>query len=312
VAREPLELISYIVENDRPFSEILTANYTVLNPYTARIYNNGGLTFENEQSATEFTEAAIFAHTERGVERYPHAGVLSSPMFLNRFPTSPTNRNRHRARMLFEKFLATDILKIGARPIDPTEAVAFANPTREDPDCSMCHSIIDPVAGAFMHFSDNDQEQLVDREWFPEMLLPGFDRDQMQVSDYGRALPWVAERIAQDPRFPLSVVYNTFSALTSQAPLEYPAGGEEHAFNAWQAQETTLRAISQRFVEEGYNYKTVVREIVLSAYFRGKNVNEEAVAAHPGELQAYGIGRLSTPEALARKVKAIVGFDWVR
>ena len=37
-AREPLELIAHVVENDRPFSEILTADYTMVNPYSAMLY----------------------------------------------------------------------------------------------------------------------------------------------------------------------------------------------------------------------------------------------------------------------------------
>ncbi|HEX5788791.1 MAG TPA: HYR domain-containing protein, partial [Woeseiaceae bacterium] len=38
IARAPLELIRYILRNDRPFTEILTAQYTMVNPYSAVIY----------------------------------------------------------------------------------------------------------------------------------------------------------------------------------------------------------------------------------------------------------------------------------
>lgn len=313
VAREPLELIAYIVQNDRPFTEVVTADYTILNGYSARIYNEYGITFADPENEGELQPGKIHALRE-GVDLvFPHAGVLSSPMFLNRFPTSPTNRNRHRARMVLQKFLATDILKVGERPIDPTQSVTFANPTREDPSCSVCHSVLDPIAGAFMKFSDNDAEQfLPDRQWHSEMVLPGFGDEQMQVSDYARSLPWLGERIARDPRFPLAVVYNTFQALTGQKPLVYPSDGDSGAVAAWQAQDALFRRVAAQLVESGYNYKTVVRELILSPYFRAQNASDETVNSRGAELAAYGTARLSSPENLVRKLRAVVGFDWVR
>src|SRR5207249_4349609 len=38
--REPLELIKHIVREDRPFTEIVTADYIMESPYTARGYGN--------------------------------------------------------------------------------------------------------------------------------------------------------------------------------------------------------------------------------------------------------------------------------
>ena len=35
--REPLELVAHIVRNDRPFTEIVTADYIMVSPYFARI-----------------------------------------------------------------------------------------------------------------------------------------------------------------------------------------------------------------------------------------------------------------------------------
>ncbi len=313
VAREPLELISYIVQHDRPFTEILTADYTLLNPYSAQIYNEATVPFTNPLDETEYRPGKISALREGVALPFPHAGILSSPMFLNRFPTTPTNRNRHRAGVILQKFLATDILKVGDRPLDPTQAVAFANPTREDPSCSVCHSVLDPLAGAFMKFNDNDQEQLTpQREWYKEMFLPGFGEESMQVTDYPRALQWTAARIAADQRFPLSVTYNAYRALTSQQPLSYPQDGDPTLLAAWELQDTTLRSIAAKFVAANYNFKIVVREILQSPYFRAANVAADGAAAQQGKLEAYGTARLSTPESLVRKLRAVVGFDWVR
>jgi hypothetical protein len=313
VAREPLELIAYVVENDRPFTEILTADYTLLNAYSAQIYNDTSLQFDDPTDETDYKPGKIHAVRDGVRLAFPHAGILSSPMFLNRFPTSPTNRNRHRAKVILEKFLATDILKVADRPIDPTQAVALANPTREDPACSVCHSMLDPLAGAFMKFSDNDPEQLVpNREWYKEMFLPGFGQEVMQVAEYPRSLPWVAQRIAADPRFPLAVVNNAYRALTNQEPLAYPADGEAGALAAWQAQDATFRAIAGKLVAANFNYKVVIRELLLSPYLRASNISVAGLQAHAGELAAYGSLRLSSPESLSQKLFTTLGFHWVR
>jgi hypothetical protein len=178
VAREPLELVAYVVRNNLPFTEILTAGYTVVNPFSAAIYN-ATPAFADATNEEEWQPAQIqYVSESGGYAPYPHAGLLTSPMFLNRFPTTPTNRNRHRARMVFKLFLATDILRIGERPLDPTASTRFANPTREDPSCSACHKLVDPVAGAFQKYSDYDQEKYEPtKEWHTEMFPPGFGRE---------------------------------------------------------------------------------------------------------------------------------------
>ena len=318
IAHEPLELIAHIVRNDKPFTEVLTANYTVMNPYSAKVFN-AKVTFNNPDDPNEWKEGQIIAlgDTSKGQPAemvLPHAGVLTSPIFLNRFPTSETNVNRHRSRMVMQFFLATDILKVGERPIDPTAATALANPTREDPNCSVCHKMMDPIAGAFQKFRYNDQEEYDPKlNWHEEMFPPGFGQEKMQLSDYDQAPQWLAQRIIKDPRFTISVVYTVYTALTGKQPLDYPAfddGEFDNKLVAWEAQDNLFRKIGEAFVADNYNFKTVVREMVLSPYFRAKNLSGEVSAARASQLQYVGTGRFSTPESLSRKIKAVTGLNW--
>ena len=142
VAREALELVAHVVREGRPFTEILTADYRMVNPFSAKTYGLG-LAFADSNDSTEWKEAKV-----QGME---HAGVLTSHMFLNRFPTTDTNRNRNRARMAFKFFLATDILQLAERPVDSTN-IEGHNPTMNNPECTVCHEPMDPVAGAFMNW----------------------------------------------------------------------------------------------------------------------------------------------------------------
>lgn len=319
VAREPLELVAHVARNDRPFTEILTATYTVMNPFSAKMYNAEAL-FTDPTNEAEWVESNIRYYDEDGgLYGYPAAGVLASPMFLNRFGTTPTNRNRHRARKVFELFLATDILSIGDRPLDPVASARFANPTREDPSCNACHKIIDPVAGAFQKFDDNDHERYrPDREWHTEMFPPGYGTDEMTLDQYPYALNWLADRIAQDPRFVRATVQQVFSALTGQKPLAYPADPDAPDFasqlKAWEAQDQFFRAAGEAFVgpEYTYNIKQVFKAVILSPYFRAANATGPLSAERAVELQAIGTGLMESPEVLSRKISAVVGFPWSR
>lgn len=311
LSREPLELVAHVVKHDKPFTEVVTAKYTVMNPFSAKIYN-ASLTFQNPNDESDFKEGQIVAQGEGPIA---HAGVLTSPMWLNRFPTTPTNRNRHRSRMIFKFFLATDILRVAERPLDPTAATAVPNPTMNDASCNVCHRMIDPIAGAFQKYDDNDQEKYEPKNtWYNDMVPAGFGGETMQTTDTDKALPWLGQRIVEDPRFSLSVVYTMFTALTGQEPLEYPRDPDsptlKQELNAWTAQDAMFRRIADDFVKEGFNLKRVVAQIVLSPYFRAKNTKGEVDDARRAELAGVGTGRLIIPEVLGRKIRAVTGLPW--
>jgi hypothetical protein len=48
--------------------------------------------------------------------------------------------------MVYWFFLATDVLKLAERPVD-VASINDHNPTVNNPNCSVCHATIDPVAG---------------------------------------------------------------------------------------------------------------------------------------------------------------------
>ncbi len=314
VAREPLDLIGYVVEHDRPFTEIVTANYTVLNSATSAVYNAAPPT-SSYADLGALHEGKIVS--KRTSVAWPHAGVLTSPMFLSRFPTTPTNRNRHRAREVLDIFLATDILKVAERPINSQASSKYINPTRDDPSCNQCHRQLDPIAGAFLKFDDYGQSSFrPDRQWHPEMFPPGFGSEVMAVSDFDRAPQWLAQRIAKDPRFALATVYTLFRGLTGQEPLVYPqdpaAPDHDAQLVAWEAQETTFRAIGQAMIDDHWKLKTAVKQLVLSHYFRAAGVAKDASDAARTALAEVGTAHLLTPEALSRKISATVGIPWNR
>jgi hypothetical protein len=145
IGAEPVELIAYVVRNNKPFQEILTADYTVVNWQSAQVYGidpkTVGLT--NPSAYYDFRPAKVQITRGTGKLDLPHSGVVSTPAWLN----------RARARMTYKFFLATDLLAVAERPIDPS-SVTSTNPTRDDPYCTSCHKIIDPVASTFPNGND--------------------------------------------------------------------------------------------------------------------------------------------------------------
>ena len=308
VAREALNLVAYIVKNDRDYREIVTADYAVFTPYSAKAYG-ASVSFTDPNDPLELQQGKL--------SDYPHAGVLTSPMWLNRFPTTPTNRSRHRARKIYDQFLATDVLALASQAIDPAAGSNFANPTRDAPECAMCHTVIDPIAGAFQMFDKNNQEFLLATPaWYPEMFAPGFNGEDMPKAEFPHALQWFGARAVQDPRFVIGTVYTVYRALTGQEPLAYPADPESPQYgaelSAWQAQDDLLRAIGDAFVADDYNLKTVIERVIASPYYRGLTTEDEPDADDLVELAAVGTARLSTPELLATKIAAVTGVRWLR
>ena len=321
LAHEPLDFIAYLVRQEKPFTELVTANYRVVNRLTAP-YLNADVDFDDSSTDQEWREvtAQAFIETEKdefSLQELPQAGVLTSPFFLNRFPTTPTNRNRHRARMILDIFLGTDILKVGDRPLDPTQAGQYPNPTQNDPSCSSCHEIIDPIGGAFQKFSDNNQEQYLPlRSWYGDMKPAGYGAEQMPVSEIERAPEWLGQRIAGDPRFVYAMVKIIYEGVFGRVPLEYPADQQNPDYSAqlqaWQSQQKTLEAVGQEFIDAEHNLKVLIQALLLSDEYRTESASGSLSKDEEVALSEIGTARFSSPSLLAKKIRAVTGIAWNR
>jgi hypothetical protein len=209
IAREPLELIASVVRRDRPFSEILTANFTLVNPWSARSYGIGLEHFADQNDPNEWVPATF--------SDFAHSGLLSTSVYLNRYPTTPTNRNRARSRAFYKFFFATDVLRLAARPID-VSAIADFNPTLYNQNCTVCHDYVDPLAGAFQNFDETGRYR-PDQAWFTDMRPPGFEDDLIPYDANRTALQWLMPRLVEDEKFALSVVYTMYTGLTGQETI---------------------------------------------------------------------------------------------
>jgi hypothetical protein len=149
--------------------------------------------------------------------------------------------------------------------------------------------------------------------WFTDMRQPGFGEEVMPPEDNSRGAQWAAEHLIEDPRFAIAPVHILFTGLSGQTPLREPSDVNAETYlqqiRAFDVQSKVFQGIADQFVEDGYNLKTVVKEIIKSPYYRAANAGELS-DERKAELAEVGTGRLLTPEQLHRKIESITGQPW--
>lgn len=349
LAQEPLRLISHVVTNERPYTEVLTADYIMVNPYSAEVYG-GAVAFDNpgdpnewrEGRITEYYRCTVCAQNDQIANfniptDYPHAGLLNSPAFLSRFPSTDTNRNRARARWAYYFFLGVDIEGLSERTTDQAALADENNPTLNNENCTVCHNIMDPVAGAFQNYGDegfykdqpggnhslppsyrfdNASDYGPGDTWYSDMLAPGFGTELAPNSD--NSIQWLADKFVKDPRFGYGTVYFWYPAVMGRDPYALPENPEDSDYAskiaAYSAEQEMMNEVAARFVagtagNGAHNLKDLLVDLTLSDHFRADSVyaisSEQEV-----ELDRIGTGKLLTPEQLSRKLETTTGFSW--
>lgn len=326
--REPMELIEYIVRNDRPFTELVTADYIMVSPYTARgygIYDELRDQFKDPDDPFEYIPAKLRALKSRNGKvqesatgYYPHSGMLTSFHYLQRYPTTATNRNRKRARMYYEHFLGIDVMQLAPRVSNAAAITAeYEIPTMQAAECVVCHKTIDPIAGLFQDY-DEDGDVMPRKEgWYTDMFGPGWEGTDLPSEERWRALQWLGRRTAQDPRFAVAMVEHVYYILMGREVPRAPQDIDNPLFasrrRAYEQQREAVNDIAGRFAEADFNLKVVFKAWVASKFYRADGL--AAAVKEPrrrAELEDVGLVRLLTPEQLERKLQAIFGEKWGR
>ena len=325
---EPMKLIEYIVRHDRPFTEIVTADYIMVTPYSARgygIYDEVKPRFKNPEDPFEYVPFQLKALTgrnkaddqESATGFYPHAGLLSTFQYLRRYPTTETNRNRQRARVFYLHFLGIDVLELAARVSDAAAVSAkYEVPVMQAAECVVCHRTVDPVAGLFQDYWRFEGVYGRRKEgWFTDMFAAGFEGVDLPAAERWRALPWLGQLTAKDPRFATAMVQHVCYLLTGRKALLPPRDPADPLFparhSAYQAQRRQIETIANRFAQTGFNLKQVIKDWIVSDFYRADGLaTVDTTPARMAELQDVGLMRLLAPEQVERKVAAIFGKPW--
>lgn len=299
LADEPLALVGHIVDNDLPWSEIVTADYTMADPIVAAMWD-----LDYPEDATGWQKAHY-------LDGRPHVGVLSSTTLWSRYPSAGVNSNRHRANTVSRIFLCDDYL---ARPVSfsRTQIDTLTNGDPEDviqttPACQSCHSTLDPFAAHFFGFWWEIEGDLEDQTLYRPEDEP-FWRDQMgtHVSPafYGiptNGLEEMAQHLSEDPRFLQCAVDTVFDGITQRKASDLDR----------EEMETHLQA----FRESGMVTRDLVRSIVLSRTYRADEIVPDQ-AVEDMQTDAQGLAervpvlKTVTPTQLEGIIRAKTGYRW--
>jgi hypothetical protein len=111
------------------------------------------------------------------------------------------------------------------------------------------------------------------------------------------------------------MVHLMFEGLTGQEPLSLPvveqaAGDHAALLAAYEHQQQTFDRYAKNFSANGADLRVVLKDLVRSPWFRAANAAAPLDEGRASQLASFGTGRLLTPEALNRKIFAVLGQPW--
>ena len=318
IAREPINLVMHVIKENRPFSEILTADYLLVNPYSARTYgvHIPGFTVEDEDTNTtsELLQENFKVDDLREVklDGIPHAGLLTTITYLNRFPSTDTNLDRHRSAKTQLFFFDTDILALASRPIDAVDVIGNSA-TWTNPNCTVCHNVMEPISSAFSNWDNSGRYRPQWRiDLAPYSREPGISIDhKAPKSAENNLLQWLAGEMVKDDHFARASVKIFYKALFGYEPLKKPADDDANygeALQAYNFEQGILESIKDKFIASGMNAKVVIKALIKSPLYRasGLGVENSVLSKNLGQ------GHLISPEELNRKIYDTMGYYWNR
>ena len=320
-------LARYLVMQNLPFTQLVTANYFMANPDGAMAYgaygqatwgdaNSPAWSDPNRQSDFQPISASSVV-TANGVS-LPMSGVLTLQSYMNTFPTTGSNRNRKRARFIYQLFLNTDIMKLAQNPPDLAKIIASSDPnqpaTMVNYACVSCHTLLDQVAGTFANWDNYGTFYTDPNAPFgpATMFAAGLEGQPVDASAANR-LAWLGQKIVSDPRFAAAIVSQWFTPLTGMPLLSDPASGatlqEDTAAKIYQDQ--LLASIAQQFTNSNYNLKSVVKGIVQSPYYRSLDVTTALTASDARMLDSLVSYHWRGAKDLSAALQTSFGTPWV-
>jgi len=290
VTEAPLRLIEHVVMDDRPYTEIVTADYTMANGITSVIW---GLPYDGDGDSWEESSW----EDGRG-----NAGILSDAWLYQRHSSTVSNANRGRANAISRALLCYDFL---SRDIEIDSSVNLADPDQvanavvTNPSCASCHQALDPLAsffrGYFPLYVPADQEYPVLSyvpELFPEALGVPM-REPRYFGQAGDETQDLGSFIAEDPRF-AQCTANKFYAYLQQVPLQ----------DVPLEKTVELQTVLE---DSGFDAKALTKAIVLSDDFRISHFDEELPE---DDFRANLTVKKMRPVQLAQFARSTTGFEW--
>ena len=285
---EPLRLIQDIVMNDRPYTQIVTANYTMTNDVTAAMW---GMTHTG--AATAWTRSEL-------PDARPRLGILSSNALYDRYRSAGFNFNRGRANNISRALLCHDFLQgdiMVDTNVDLADPDVVANAVVQNSSCAGCHQTLDPLASYLFTFRNSLPPVSVDvypvTYYSPATANRWMTANKRPPMFFGLStgnMQGLGTAIANDPRFARCTALRFASYFTEVA--------QGDVSGAWVAR------LQKALVDSNWNAKALAKAVVLSDEFRlSHDTRAEEAETLVGALKVR-------PEQLHRMIRDLTGFNW--
>jgi hypothetical protein len=288
VGEEPLRLVAHVSVEDRPWSEVATADYTMANELLGGIW------------PIAYPEGATGWQESKYTDGRPAAGVLSTNGLWLRYYTSRSNSNRSRAAALANLLLCVDYLE---RPVtfstSPSlaDADATAQAIKTEDACVACHSTIEPVAASlFGYYPAIDYNRLEFAYYHPERVPLGPETLDTSMAYFGQPMSSpndLGPHVAADTRFYTCGVTTMAGMLWDRdvATDEY----------------STVADLERTFEDGGWRVRPLLRAITDTPEYRVGALGDSASAT---EEDRETTTRLLTVDQLSSAVEDLTGFRW--
>jgi hypothetical protein len=280
IGEEALRLLSHIAENDRPYTELVTGDYTVANEILGKVWPLDYPPGSSGWKVAHYTDGR------------PHAGVLATNSLWWRYQSDGVNYNRGRANAISRILLCQDHLE---RPVDFPRDVDLSNQdvvlhaTQTNTGCVNCHVSVDPLGSYLYGFQYQGYGAAEMTRYHPEREVAWRRTTGIAPSFFGKpgyTLSDLGQQIAGDPRFIDCAVRRVFEGLLRR-------DATPDAIDA-------ITAHREVFLKSG---------LKLKALFASVATDERYIASLSDE-QGGVRRKMKTPDLLASSIEALTGFRW--
>ena len=339
-AHNATELASYIITQDRPYTEILTADYMMLNAEGACNIMGPGHSLQFKTSCTlnnqpmntcspasfawgPLDECSEFVAAKPTRARFPQIGVLSDGALFTVYQSTPSNKNRHRAAMVMRTFLGLDPLSLGPRVAPNTAAPAASDtPTMVVAQCEVCHRLVDGVASSFQNWDMFMQMGELEGIYAPgiggyfgkyaDQFTPRFN-GALMPNNTTEPLQWMSTQIVADPRFAYTAVTTWYTILTGQPPLPDPASNDPNyvsslAMKLYQNQ--FFQDQATLFTKNNYSVQSLIKQLIGSPWYQAGNASTATSASLLAQTRTFDTASRRGPEVLNQALEATMGHPW--
>ena len=154
VGEEPLRVLAKIAEDDLPYSDVVTADWTMADENIGRAF------------PTDYPADGTGWQQVHYTDGRPAAGVLSTNGLWWRYMTNTSNLNRGRANAISRIFVCNDYLSHPIefdRDVNLLDSDALSDALKNNEGCVACHSTLDPLASYLFGFYYLDYTSKLDK-----------------------------------------------------------------------------------------------------------------------------------------------------